>query len=178
MLPPLYLIPILNALFGWLLVKRTVSGIFTGLQKNPHVLTQNLGNLTLSKGEIEAQFEGIDWVKELDPLIDKRLDSYIEQIKQKIPMAGMFLSGEIVKTLKGQGKEEIYKMIPELKSLLAEQIATRVDVKQFVQNKVAELDFNVLFKPLEKTLAIVSFAGAVAGFILGCIEVFLVKILS
>ena len=121
-------------------------------------------NATSIKKELVNKILQSDLSVGIEPLLDKRLDLVVENFKQEIPMASMFLSGALANKFKNKGKSEILKMLPEVKTFL---------IEKFLQD--FELD---TLMPSPSTLAKkMAFCGAILGFILGAIHVGIIAII-
>lgn len=70
---------------------------------------------------------GIDWFgaeteKEIEGLIDERLNAIIVGFKKQIPMIGMFLSQTKEEALKTSAKVELMRLIPAIKKRFLQKI--------------------------------------------------------
>ena len=65
--------------------------------------------------------EKVDIQGEMHHLADRKLDGLVQKFKAKVPMAAMFLTGELEKTLKNTAKEELLALAPEIKENFAKK---------------------------------------------------------
>ena len=89
----IYVLPFIDALLVWLLVK---FGAKAWVQK--FVDRQPL------KQKLKEKLKSADLVAYAEPLVDKRLDSFLQALVQQIPLASMLISSNLVIKLKGQRK--------------------------------------------------------------------------
>ncbi len=142
------ILPILNALFGYLMAKAIYFYLF---YPNKPI---KVGNVTVQGFIPEIQGDAKGFLKRyhLDKVIEARLDGFIAKIQAKIPMAGMFLTGSLINNLKDQAKDEIEIGIKDKN--LAHQVKKQIE-KQF--------------KPLV-------WLGVIGGIVLGMLEAWLLLV--
>jgi hypothetical protein len=96
---------------------------------------------------IHQKLETWDLSKDVQEPLDTGLNRLVESLKNQIPMAAMFLSGPLVEKLKGIAKEEILKMIPDIKKKLFLRAKKELDFRLLIENSVNAF-FIVHFLPL------------------------------
>lgn len=102
----LYLLPLIDML---------IAGAFTfAIAKFllPRLIIQKINEKVIST----------DFNSYAEPLIERKIEIFIEQMKNQIPLASMFISNSLIGKLKNQGKEEILKTVPEIKRHLLEKL--------------------------------------------------------
>lgn len=157
-------LPLLNGIFGWVLVGRTIYVMMGSIREDSKSL---LGEFKLTKEEVREQLASANWEEELESVIDLKLQSFIEGIKKKIPMASMFLTSGIVDTLKATAKEEVLASLPELQDVLAKRIVESIDLGKMLD----KIDWESIFKKLQTKILFMKGVGALGGVLLGCIEI-------
>lgn len=103
----IYLMPLLDALIA--------AAFMYGIAKFllPKLIIQKINEKVIST----------DFNTYAEPLIERKIDGFIEQMKHQIPLASMFISSSLIGKLKNQGKEEILKAVPEVKRHLLERLS-------------------------------------------------------
>src|SRR6187401_3105861 len=101
-----YFLPILDALIA--------GSISYGLAKFllPKLIIQKINEKVIST----------DFQPYAEPLVERKIEAFVEQMKNQIPLASMFISTSLVGKLKLQGKEEILKALPEVKRHILEKL--------------------------------------------------------
>lgn len=153
----------------------TLQGV---IPKRRDALAESISTLfdkeLLSVMELAGQFLDIDVEDELSSLLDKHLDAYIERVKKAIPMAAMFLTGETAATLKREAKEELLKMIPELKERIAGKMHSHYDLQAFVKEKIQSFSLEKLegmvMHVATKELKTIERLGGLLGFLIGVVQ--------
>jgi|GEM_PF-3677785 len=113
----LYLLPLIDAL---------IAAAFTyGIAKFllPKLIIQKIKEKVIST----------DFHSFAEPLVERKIEAFLEQLKNQIPLASMFISSSLIGKLKNQGKEEILKTLPEIKRHLLEKMDSHpFDFKPFI----------------------------------------------
>jgi hypothetical protein len=173
----LILIPLFNALVGWLSIVLFLHGFFRWtLPARKASICQAIVQKLQMEGETNRFIEKLKQINlenEVSPLLDKRLDDVVVHLKGQIPMGEMFLSGALAERLKGRVKQEILKSLPEIQECLIQK-ASELDFKQILEEKVQGL----LNGPLANHLAVemggelrkLKGMGALLGLIIGLLE--------
>jgi hypothetical protein len=174
----MYLIPLFGALIGWLTVKvilwLTINRIIPNNQK---LIQQEIINLILNDWNPEAiiteKVKQINLESDIGPILDKKLDSFIENLGSKIPFGQVVLAGPFVNKMKEKVKREILQSLPELQDNLANKVKTKFNIRALIEEKV--LSFNLkevaqsLFKSSLKRRQLEGL-GALIGFSLSLIQ--------
>lgn len=102
----LYFLPVVDTLIA--------GGVTFALAKYllPRVFIQKISEKVIST----------DFNSYAEPLVERKIELFIEQMKNQIPLASMFISTSLIDKLKNQGKEEILKAIPDIKRHLLEKL--------------------------------------------------------
>ena len=80
----------------------------------------------------QEKLKNIDFHEDLDLLLEKHLDELVIIFKNQIPMANMFLTPPLVLKLKTKTKEEMLKMVPELKTKIFSQLKTKAKLTKSI----------------------------------------------
>ena len=107
--------------------------------------------------------------------VDNKL---IDAIKEANPMLAMFATDEVVAPIKVKIAEELEKLIP----ILLEKVGNKmedVNIEALVAEKVNNFSNEkleeILMGVMKKEFKFIELAGAVLGFIIGLIQVLLLK---
>jgi len=111
---------------------------------------------------------------EFEELLDHKLDDLVLVFKRQIPMAGTFLVGGLVSKLKHSAKEEILKMLPEIKNRLLTRMQKDLDSQMIVDIVVDR----VQFKSISRYIILFCAAGGSIGLTLGFIQLAIIHLLS
>lgn len=188
-----YFIPLVTGLIGWVTNVIAVKMLFhprypvnlgvitlQGLvPKRRAALAKSLASLVdrelLSVPEIINEFNRIDIEKLLSSQLDERLDAYFSQIRQAVPMAGMFLQGDTLVMLKDKAKDELLKIVPELKERIAAVLHDDLDIQAFVEEKIRHFSVRkmeeITLHIATKELKTIEVLGGILGLVIGCIQV-------
>jgi uncharacterized membrane protein YheB (UPF0754 family) len=175
----IYFLPLLGALIGasavilsyWLFFSKIIS-----LRKNE--LVQLFSDFIVKRLQIDEllrkKLDEANFKDYVEDLINQQLDNFINVLKQQIPMGGTFLTGALASKLKSQGREEIMKMLPELKRHLTEKLANAIDVKELLNemthaDATPELKRNLLLLFRADIRRLICY-GALIGFGVGLLE--------
>jgi len=126
--------------------------------------------------DVVAMVKELDVETEINTLLDERFGDMLAALKVAFPMVSMFLNEGVEILLKRQAKEQLAKILPELKDRMAERVKEKVDLKALVGQKLDNLTFDQvwpLVKPTVKkaVLPLYGIAAAV-GILFGAIEYF------
>lgn len=195
----IYTLPVIAALIGWItnyiaikmlfrprkpvkIIFFTIQGIFPKRQKS---LAEKLGKIVsqelLSSADIKkALMEQAD-NPEVNQHIEQHLDKFLKtKLKETMPMLAMFMSDDIINKIKHTLMEEIQLLMPELVQKYAAGIQKQFDVEKIVFEKVVNFSIDkleeILYSIMQKEFKFIELIGAVLGFIIGIIQVFLLKL--
>lgn len=193
----LYTFPIIAGLIGWftnfIAVKMlfhpkkpvkilffTVQGIFP---KRQALLAEKLGEVVakelFSSEDLLSQIKKIDHSSTL-AIIETRLDEFINvKLSASMPMLSMFLNDDIKAKIKNTLLGEIESMLPEIIDTYGEKMIAGINIKSTVQEKVMNFSTDkleeILYSIMKKEFRFIEVLGAVLGFLIGIIQVLLLK---
>ncbi len=188
-----FITPIICALIGWftnyVAVKMLfhprkeikifflrIQGIFPKRQKE---LALNLGEAIerdlISHDDIQSHLNSVEVSPEIEAVIEKFIDAFLkERLVTLNPMIAMFMTPEMVQSIKSMMSEEIHKVFPELKDTIGSQLENSLDFKDLVKEKVEKFNMdqleNILFSIMKKEFKFIELAGAALGFLIGVIQ--------
>ena len=193
----IYLLPILAALVGWItnflaikmlfhphqpkkILGITFHGVFP--KRQPQI-AENLGSLVanelLSMKDVAKKIEDLSTQPEALDAVGKRIEKTIRgKLISAFPMLSMFLTDDMIVKVTNLFKGELEDFLKESAQELASKMEKSVDIQALVREKVQAFSSNKIEELLVGFMAqefrFIERIGAVLGFLIGCIQVFLV----
>ena len=195
--PLIYLLPILAALIGWItnylaikmlfhphqpkkILGLTFQGVFPKRQAQ---IAGKLGDLVanelFSMKDVAQKIEDLSTQPEALEEVGKRIEQTIRgKLISAFPMLSMFLSDEMIEKVTSLFKGELEDFLRVSAQGLAAKMEKSVDIQALVREKVQAFSSNkieeLLLGFMEQEFRFIEKIGAVLGFLIGCIQVFLV----
>ena len=193
----IYLLPILAALIGWItnylaikmlfhphqpkkILGLTFQGVFPKRQAQ---IAEKLGDLVanelFSMQDVAQKIEDLSTQPEVLEEVGKRIEKTIRgKLISAFPMLSMFLSDEMIEKVTNLFKGELEDFLRVSAQGLAVKMEDSVDIQGLVREKVQAFSSNkieeLLLSFMEQEFRFIEKIGAVLGFLIGCIQVFLV----
>jgi uncharacterized membrane protein YheB (UPF0754 family) len=195
--PFLYLLPIIAALIGWItnylaikmlfhphqpkkILGLTFQGVFPKRQAQ---IAEKLGDLVanelFSMKDVAQKIEDLSTQPETLEEVGKRIEQTIRgKLISAFPMLSMFLSDEMIEKVTSLFKGELEDFLRVSAQGLAVKMEESVDIQALVREKVQAFSSNkieeLLLGFMEQEFRFIEKIGAFLGFLIGCIQVFLV----
>ena len=195
--PLIYILPILAALIGWItnylaikmlfhphqpkkILGLTFHGVFPKRQAQ---IAEKLGDLVanelFSMKDVAQKIEDLSTNPEALEEVGKRIEQTIRgKLISAFPMLSMFLSDEMIEKVTSLFKGELEDFLRVSAQGLAVKMEESVDIQALVREKVQAFSSNkieeLLLGFMEQEFRFIEKIGAVLGFLIGCIQVFLV----
>ena len=195
--PLLYLLPILAALIGWItnylaikmlfhphqpkkILGLTFQGVFPKRQAQ---IAEKLGDLVanelFSMKDVAQKIEDLSTQPEALDEVGKRIEKTIRgKLISAFPMLSMFLSDEMIEKVTNLFKGELEDFLRVSAQGLAVKMEQSVDIQALVREKVQTFSSNkieeLLIGFMEQEFRFIEKIGAVLGFLIGCVQVFLI----
>jgi uncharacterized membrane protein YheB (UPF0754 family) len=195
--PLIYLLPILAALIGWItnylaikmlfhphqpkkILGLTFQGVFPKRQAQ---IAEKLGDLVanelFSMKDVAKKIEDLSTQPEALEEVGNRIEQTIRgKLISAFPMLSMFLSDEMIEKVTSLFKGELEDFLRVSAQGLAVKMEESVDIQALVREKVQAFSSNkieeLLLGFMEEEFRFIEKIGAVLGFLIGCIQVFLV----
>jgi len=195
--PLLYLLPILAALIGWItnylaikmlfhphqpkkILGLTFQGVFPKRQAQ---IAEKLGDLVtnelFSMKDVAQKIQDLSTQPEALEEVGKRIELTIRgKLISAFPMLSMFLSDEMIEKVTNLFKGELEDFLRVSAQGLAVKMEESVDIQALVREKVQAFSSNkieeLLIGFMEQEFRFIEKIGAVLGFLIGCVQVFLV----
>ena len=193
----IYLLPILAALIGWItnylaikmlfhphLPKKILGLTFQGVfPKRQAQIAEKLGDLVanelFSMKDVAQKIEDLSTQPEALEEVGKRIEQTIRgKLISAFPMLSMFLSDEMIEKVTSLFKGELEDFLRVSAQGLAVKMQESVDIQALMREKVQAFSSNkieeLLLGFMEEEFRFIEKIGAVLGFLIGCIQVFLV----
>lgn len=192
----LLLIPVISAFIGWVtnlvaikmlfhprnpvnVLGIRIQGIFPKRQEQ---FAEKLGKLVarelLSFSDIEEKISNPDNLKKVMPYVETHIEHFLRvKLGDSMPMVSMFIGNKTIDKLKGIFMEELEILFPKLMKDYAGSLKQQLDLEQIVTDKVKAFSSDkledILYQVMAKEFRFVEIIGAVLGFIIGVLQVFI-----
>lgn len=197
----LIFIPFISAFIGWVtnwiaikmlfhprepkkILGITFQGIFPKRQQQFALkLGKLVGAELLSFAEIEQKVSDPKNVAKVLPLLETHIDTFLrEKLTAEIPMLGMLIGDKTIAQVKGVFIKELEEIFPVLMKQYMISLQNELDLEKIVADKVGQFSSNKLEDILNQIMStefrFVEIFGAVLGFIIGLLQVFLTVVSS
>ncbi|MCS6979040.1 MAG: DUF445 family protein [Flavobacteriales bacterium] len=190
------LLPLIAALIGWFtnyiavtmlfrprrpyrFLGLTIQGIFPKRQK---FLAERFGKLVaeqlLSSSDIKNKLLSGENIDTIMHMIEQKIENYLEDVfPEKYPITSIFFGSRRKMQIKQDLMEEVHVAVPDLLENYAGQIDKQINIEDMVRQKVEELDplklETLINSILKKEFAFIEWVGAVLGFFIGLLQVFI-----
>jgi uncharacterized membrane protein YheB (UPF0754 family) len=192
----LVLIPVLTAFAGWfanwLLVKllfhpakpKKILGFhFQGIfPKKQGQIADKLGKLVseelFSFAEIGQKATDPANFQKLMPLVEEHVDSFLrEKLPKQMPMISMFIGDKTINELKKVFISELEALFPVIMKSYIDGLERDINLEKMVADKISGFSSEKLEQALKGAMSgelyKVGLLGAIAGFLIGLVQVFI-----
>lgn len=162
-----------------------IQGVFPKRQK---IFAEKLGMVVakelFSSGDIKEKINQSNIDKEVKALIDKHIHTFLNtKLKEAYPQIVMFIYNYIIRQFKDVTMKEIETLLPLILNTYKQGIEKSlnvVDIEGTIAGKVANFSSDkleeILNSIMKKEFRFVEILGGVLGFIIGLVQVILVKL--
>ncbi|MBL4657495.1 MAG: DUF445 family protein [Flavobacteriales bacterium] len=197
----IYTLPFIAAIIGWftsyLAVKMlfhprepvnlfffTLHGIFP---KKKEVLAQRIGKLVaddlLSMKDIQEILNQPENVSQINKTIEEKLEFYLANtFPEKYPMLSFFVGDKSRGKIKEAMMVEMETMGPEVMQQAFTNLESTLDIEEFIKDRVSNFSTDQIEKLIQGILAsefaFIEWVGAIVGFIVGVVQVVIIKFAS
>ncbi|MBK9383711.1 MAG: DUF445 family protein [Planctomycetes bacterium] len=109
----------------------------------------------------------------LEAGIERRMGTFVDGIKQKVPMAGMFLQGSMLEL----AREKILEMSEGLLGEIAGHLETSADLQGSIERKIQGFDLDrleaIVLEVAKREMRFIEVAGGVLGGLVGAAQMLL-----
>lgn len=196
MSPLILSIPLISAFIGWFtnwiaikmlfhprlpvkVLGLTIQGIFP---KRQHQFAQKLGKLVseelLSFKDIEAKITDGSNLKQVMPIVETHIDNFLRnKLAAEMPIISMFIGDKTIEQLKSVFMKELESLFPVLMTSYMEKLKHELDLEAIVTEKVSNFSSDKLKEILQaimsKEFRFIEVIGAILGFLIGIVQVFI-----
>ena len=196
MSPLILSIPLISAFIGWFtnwiaikmlfhprlpvkVLGLTIQGIFP---KRQHQFAQKLGKLVseelLSFKDIEAKITDGSNLKQVMPIVETHIDNFLRnKLAAEMPIISMFNGDKTIEQLKSVFMKELESLFPVLMTSYMEKLKHELDLEAIVTEKVSTFSSDKLEEILQaimsKEFRFIEVIGAILGFLIGIVQVFI-----
>ena len=193
----LILVPIISAFIGWIINRLAIKMLFHPrkpkkilginfhgiLPKRQPEIAEKIGQLVnrefLSLFDIEQKISNPENLKSVMPMIEEHVDDFLRiKLKSEMPVVSMFIGDKTITTMKTVFMQEIEILFPKVIKQFAGNMKSELDLEKIVAQKLKSFSSDklesVIRKSLSKEFRIVEIIGAIAGFIIGLVQVLII----
>lgn len=197
----LYLFPFVSALVGWMINSLVVKMLFHPIQpknilgvtfhgilpKLQRPLAERIGKFAgtglFSFESIEQKITDPKNLDKIMPEIERHIDHFLRvKLGKEMPVISMFIGDKTINTMKEVFMKELAELFPGIMRNFANNLQAEINLEKIVTDKISgypieglEAAFN---QQLSKELRGIKIIGAIAGFIIGLIQVLLTLVLG
>ena len=160
-----------------------LQGIFPKRQKEfASKIAQTIAQEILSVKDLIQQINTQKAADKIKLVIAEHLDNHLaNKLKDNFPMLAMFINDSMINQFKGIFLEELDVLLPNIVESFTKNLDEEIDIKKTVEEKVAAFSTDkfeeVINHILSKELRFIEIIGAVLGFIIGLLQIYLLRFL-
>ncbi len=176
---PVYIIPIVTAIAGWLAIFLAVKLLFRRiLPKQQPLIASKLGQLVATQlfsfDAIRAKLSEPEKIKAIMPFVETHLDHFLrEKLPKAMPVLSMFIGDSTISQIKGTLVDELNTLFPKIIDQYLQNAQQEFDMEKIVTRKVNEISVAEIEKAVQanmgKELAMLSGFGALVGLLTGLV---------
>ncbi len=185
-------IPLISAFIGWLtnfvaikmlfrphspikILGFTFHGILPRRKADLAVqIGQTVESELISHDDIRKAVDNPEFHKQLSSSVIGAIETVIVTKLGSNPMLAMFLSGDLMNSIKQMLADEVEKEVPQFMEQMFEKMEQYIDFKELVERKVNEFDMDrlekIVYEIAGKELKTIENLGGVLGFLVGLVQ--------
>jgi len=190
------LIPLISAFIGWftnwIAIKmlfhprepRKILGItFQGIfPKRQQQFAEKLGKLVsqelLSFADLEKKITSPRNIQQLMPVLEEHIDQFLrKKLADEMPIISMFIGENTIQQLKSVFMKELETLFPVIMQRYMGNLQQELDLERIVIEKVAGFSTDklesILVSIMAKEFRFIEILGAILGFMIGLLQVFI-----
>jgi len=157
----------------------TFHGVFPKRQQQ---IAESLGRIVgqelLSFGDIEKTITNPENVQKILPLAEEHIDHFLRtKLKESMPIISMFIGDKTITQLKTVFMKELEELFPVIMKNYVSNLKNDLDLEKIVVEKIANFSSDKLEQMLNQILTkefrFVEVIGAVLGFFIGLLQIFI-----
>lgn len=143
-------------------------------------IAQVVSNELLTEKDLKVAIEKSTSPNELGEMIDKKLTKIItEKLPIAIPALNLFLNQELINIVKLTILSELEDLVKNITTSIGTKLYSKININEIVEEKVRAFSSDkleeLLISIMKKEFRFVENVGAILGFLIGLIQVLLVK---
>lgn len=189
----IYSTPFIGIIAGWLINSLIIrlllypanpvkigGFLFQGLLfKKLRGISLEIGNWAnqnfISTDTISKKLTSQEAIQKLVPEVEEQIDFFLKnKLAEKMPMISMFIGEKTIGQIKSILVEEIESLFPFLINRFLENASGDLNISNLIEEKIKGISRenlqSIVLKNLKKEIRIFKITGALAGFIIGWIE--------
>ena len=177
------LIPIVSAVIGWIGLR--IAGsilVYKIIPSRREELSRIIGKAAsdaFSFTEIENKISDPASIKSVMPVVEEHVDDFLRnKLKEKMPVIGMFIGDKTITSLKEVFLKEIEDLFPQVLKRFTGNLQKDINIEAMVAKTITTVSPGQIVKALNPTLRFFSIAGAITGFVIGCIDLLTLYLIS
>src|ERR1700760_3514835 len=197
----LYTIPFISAFIHWLTIWMALKLLFHPRQpkkilgftlqgvfpKRQPQIAESLGRIVgqelLSFDDIEKTISNPENVQRILPHVEEHIDNFLRhKLKETMPIIGSFIGEKTINQLKGVFMKELEELFPVIMKKYVTNLKADLDLERIVVDKIAGFSSDrletMLNQILTKEFRFVEVIGAVLGFLIGLLQIFLTLLMK
>ena len=194
-----FILPFFAAMIGWILNSLIIFYLFHPrhpkkilgftlygiVPKYQREFAKKSGKLVaenfFSFDELEQKIINPDNVKRVMPVIEVHVDEFLNvKLMKEMPFLSMFIGSKTISSLKKTFMAELEVLFPQVMKNYAANLKSEFDIEKIITQKIADLvpeSIEPLFyRELSKPLKQFKLIGAIAGFIIGLLQLILLLV--
>lgn len=189
-------IPFISAFIGWFtnwiaikmlfhpreprkILGITFHGIFPKRQKQfAEKLGKLVSNELLSFSDIESKVTNPENLKKIMPMVETHVDQFLKvKLQEQMPMIAMLVGEKTLAIMKEIFLKELEELFPIIMHNYMGKLQSDLDLEKIVVEKVSSFSSDklesILNQIMSKEFRFVEIIGAVLGFVIGLLQVFI-----
>ncbi|UYQ91054.1 hypothetical protein MKQ68_13220 [Chitinophaga horti] len=172
---PIYIIPIVTAIAGWLAILLAVKFLFRSiLPKKQPELAAKLGHMVATElfsfSAIRAKLTDPEKITAIMPYVETHLDHFLkEKLPKAMPVLSMFIGDSTISQIKGTLVTELHTLFPKIIDQYLQNAEKDFDLENVISRKVNEVSIPAIEKAISKEVNKLAGFGALVGLGVGAI---------
>ncbi|MFI5135855.1 MAG: hypothetical protein ACHQD9_08385 [Chitinophagales bacterium] len=191
------IIPILNAIFGWIIISSLFFFLFHPRQKRNFFMFEmqgfipkNISSWGNSLGKyVQENFVNIPKMKDsllqgesqkkIHEVLESRVDDFLRnKLKEKIPVFSMFITEGMISKMKEVLMSELESLVPSVIEQIAAGVEKQFNIQKMIDEKLSAVSMQevekLFYSQAGKGILTLKISAAATGLTLGVIELLIV----
>lgn len=183
-----FVLPFISAILGWCIHRAAIPIFFTRILPQKHAsIAQGAGKLIATEmfsiSELGEKLVNEESIKKIMPVIEQHIDEFLRnKLSKSMPIIGMFIGEKTINQLKEVFMKELELIFPATMKTYITNLEKDIDIKKLIEDKIRAIPPEKLNGMLKQStsaeLKQFSLFGALAGFVIGLIQLILTLIIN